>query len=45
MHKQTYPKAFKKEVVQFYEQNHTISETLSRYGIAESTLFRLEAQI
>ncbi len=39
MQKKTYPKAFKKEVVQFYERNHTISETLNKYGIAESTLF------
>ena len=39
MQKKTYPKAFKKEVVQFYERNHTIAETRAKYGISESTLF------
>lgn len=39
MQKKTYPRAFKNEVVQFYERNHTIAETRAKYGIAESTLF------
>ena len=45
MQKKTYPKAFKKEVVQFYERNHTVSETLKKYGIAESTLFDWKANM
>ena len=44
MKKKTYPAEFKKEVVQYYERNHTISETRTKYGIAESTLFEWKKQ-
>ena len=30
---------FKDEVVEFYERGHSISETLTEYGISESSLF------
>ena len=34
-----YPQSFKDEVVKFYSTNHTIAETIRKFGIAESTLF------
>lgn len=39
MQKKVYPQSFKYEVVKFYSTNHTIAETIEKYGIAESTLF------
>ena len=39
MQKKVYPQSFKGEVVKFYSTNHTIAETIEKYGIAESTLF------
>ena len=39
MQKKVYPQSFKDEVVKFYSTNHTIAETIEKYGIAESTLF------
>ena len=39
MQKKVYPQSFKDEVVKFYLTNHTIAETIRKYGIAESTLF------
>ena len=39
MQKKVYPQSFKDEVVKFYMTNHTIAETIKKYGIAESTLF------
>lgn len=39
MQKKVYPQSFKDEVVKFYSTNHTIAETIAKYGIAESTLF------
>ena len=39
MQKKVYPQSFKVEVVKFYSTNHTIAETIQKYGIAESTLF------
>lgn len=40
MPQKTYPTEFKIEVVKYYKCHHTVAETLTRYGIAESTLFR-----
>lgn len=40
MPQKTYPTEFKIEVVKYYKCHHTVAETLARYGIAESTLFR-----
>ena len=39
-----YTQAFKDEVVKFYERNHTLSETLSEFGISESSLFAWKKQ-
>ncbi|MBR2293261.1 MAG: IS3 family transposase [Clostridia bacterium] len=39
MQKKVYPQSFKDEVVKFYSTNHTIAETIRKFGIAESTLF------
>jgi len=39
MQKKVYPQSFKDEVVKYYQTNHTIAETIQKYGIAESTLF------
>ena len=39
MQKKVYPQSFKEEVVKYYQTNHTIAETIEKYGIAESTLF------
>ena len=39
-----YTQAFKDEVVKFYERNHTVSETLSEFGISESSLFAWKKQ-
>ncbi len=39
-----YTQAFKDEVVKFYERNHTMSETLSEFGISESSLFAWKKQ-
>ena len=39
MQKKVYPQSFKEEVVKYYQTNHTIAETIKKYGIAESTLF------
>ena len=39
MQRKVYPQSFKDEVVKFYMTNHTIAETIRKYGIAESTLF------
>ena len=39
MQKKIYPQSFKEEVVKYYQTNHTIAETIKKYGIAESTLF------
>ena len=36
MQKKVYPQSFKDEVVKFYMTNHTIAETIEKYGIAES---------
>jgi len=38
MKKKVYPQSFKDEVVRYYQTNHTIAETIGKYGIAESTL-------
>ena len=40
MSQKTYPTEFKIEVVKYYKCHHSVTETLERYGIAESTLFR-----
>ena len=40
MPQKTYPTEFKIEVVKYYKCHHSVTETLERYGIAESTLFR-----
>ena len=39
MQKKVDPQSFKEEVVKYYQTNHTIAETIKKYGIAESTLF------
>jgi transposase-like protein len=38
MQKKVYPQSFKDEVVKLNSTNHTIAETIRKYGIAESTL-------
>lgn len=40
----TYPNTFKIEVVKYYKCHHTVAETLERYGIAESTLFKWKSE-
>ena len=40
MSQKTYPTEFKIEVVKYYKCHHSVAETLERYSIAESTLFR-----
>ena len=40
MPQKTYPTEFKIEVVKYYKCHHSVAETLERYSIAESTLFR-----
>lgn len=39
-----YTQTFKDEVVKFYERNHTLTETLSEFGISESSLFAWKKQ-
>ena len=39
-----YTQAFKEDVVKYYERNHTVAETLSEYGISESSLFAWKKQ-
>ena len=40
----SYPTEFKIEVVKYYKCHHTVAETLARFGIAESTLFRWKGE-
>lgn len=39
MSNQKYTTEFKKQVVEFYLDHHTVKETLSEFNISESTLF------
>lgn len=44
MPRKIYPNSFKIEVVKYYKQGHTTAETLQRYCIAESTLFKWKGE-
>ncbi len=35
MQKKIYPQSFKEEVVKYYQTNHTIAETIKKYGISD----------
>ncbi len=44
MSNQKYTTEFKKQVVEFYLDHHTVKETLSEFNIPESTLFAWKHQ-